>query len=261
MPPAPKPLRIDTFMVNDDLDILECRLVELYPIVDYFVAVEADVDHQDHPKPYHLTEAEERFKPYADKLVVVHATGLPTAAEKPDPWAREHAQREFVWAGLDEIGAGADDIVFHGDVDEIPTRLWARNIKPNGSKMYGCQQILYSFAVDWQHPHLWNGTVAGRVGAVQSFGVMRDTRNFVEMVPSGWHLSWLGGEAANRRKLSSFCHSEVRDRIEGGLDNDNVFLRDGIHADLVKMIPVDVDHSWPRWVYQRQCPENWFRPR
>lgn len=261
MPAAPKPLRIDSFMINDELAMLECRLVELAPVVDFFIAVEADVDHQDHAKPFHITENLDRFDEWQDKLIVVRATGLPSAAAYPDPWAREHAQREFVWVGLKGIGATSNDIVFHGDVDEIPTRLWARNIHPTGSTMLSCRQILYSFAVDWQHPHPWFGTVAARVGAVKSFGAMRDSRNTVRDIPAGWHLSWLGGEDANRRKLSAFCHPEVRERIETGLSADNRFLREGVHADLVKMLPVDVTHAWPEYVYRRRCPDNWFRPR
>jgi hypothetical protein len=35
----------------------------------------------------------------------------------------------------------------------------------------------------------------------------------------------------------------------------------GLHVDGTKMLPVDVDATWPRWVYERRCPANWFRPR
>lgn len=259
-----RPLRIDSFMINDDLDVLECRLVELGPVVDWFVAVEADVDHQDHPKPYHLSANLDRFAEWKDKLVVVEATGLPTYSQDPDAWSREYGQREHVWTGLREIGAGPDDIVFHGDIDEIPNRLWARNVRPSGTKVFGCKQTLYSFAVDWQHPDPWFGTVAARVAAIRSFGALRNMRNPVngaEPVHGGWHLSWLGGTDANWRKVGSFCHPEVLERIERGLVDGNWFLREGIHADLKQMTPVDVDHSWPEYIYKRRCPDSWFRPR
>lgn len=259
---ATRPLRIDSFMINDEIEMLRCRLTELAPVVDYFVAVEADVDHQDHRKPYYISENMDQLDEWADQLIVVQASGLPTRAEKPDPWAREHAQREWVWDGLGKIGVDTEDIVLHGDLDEIPTRLWARNVRPYGATMYGCKQTLYSMAVDWKHPDPWFGTVAARVGAVRSFGAMRDTRNFVQPIPSGWHLSWLGGTDAALRKLGSFCHPEVASRIHKGLTGGcNSFLDEGIHADLKQMVPVDVDHSWPEYVYKRQCPESWFRPR
>ena len=127
-----RPRIIDAFPYNNEADILECRLTELYDAVDAFVLVEADVDHQDHPKPYHYLENAERFAPWADKIVPVQAKGLPTLTENPDPWAREHAQREFIGVGLGVLDATAEDIVLQSDVDEIPTALAARNVRPSG---------------------------------------------------------------------------------------------------------------------------------
>src|SRR5688572_27564099 len=117
-------------MVNDELDMIECRLTELENIPNLtHVFVEADVDHQDHPKPYHLTENIERFDQWKDRLVVVRASGLPTASENPDPWAREHAQREFVREAFTD--AEPDDVILHGDLDEIPRDVFARNVRPS----------------------------------------------------------------------------------------------------------------------------------
>ena len=70
-----RPPVVDTFMVNDEFDILQMRLETMSPAVDWFVAVEADVDHQNHPKPYRLSENLDRFDFWADKLIVVQASG------------------------------------------------------------------------------------------------------------------------------------------------------------------------------------------
>ena len=51
-----QPFIIDVFPFNNELDMLQCRLEEMASVVDWFVAIEADVDHQDHPKPFHLSE-------------------------------------------------------------------------------------------------------------------------------------------------------------------------------------------------------------
>ena len=125
---------IDTFPINNELDMLEMRLETMSPAVDWFIAVEADVDHQDHPKPYWISDNIGRFVKWADKLIIVQATGLPTHEEDPDPWARELAQREYVHDGLREIdervGLSPSDIVLHGDVDEICRPLYVRNVRP-----------------------------------------------------------------------------------------------------------------------------------
>jgi hypothetical protein len=248
----------DCCMINDELDVLECRLYELEDVPGLtHVLVEADVDHQDHPKPYHLTNNLDRFAQWKDRMIVVRATGLPDAASHPNPWAREHAQREHIGRGLKD--AAATDVLIQSDLDEIPTSLVVRNLRPRG--FVALEQRCFSMAVDWQHPEPWRGPVATTVGNVQSFARMRDARMFAPALPNaGWHLGWLGGPDAQLRKLGSFCHPEIAAWTRDGIV-ENRFLRDGWHVDGKKLIPVDVDETWPRWISERRCPESWFRPR
>jgi beta-1,4-mannosyl-glycoprotein beta-1,4-N-acetylglucosaminyltransferase len=264
-----RPLIIDAFPFHDELDILECRLVELYDAVDWFVAVEADVTHQDRPKPYYLSENLDRFAAFKDKLVVVQATGLPAVTEFPDPWAREHAQREHIATGLRTIGVSDQDIVLQSDVDEIPRPLHARNVRPGGGLLaFGMRG--HFWAVDWLYKPTWYGTVAGTCASIlrlgdRPFGKMRDQRNRALTPPhlqdAGWHLSWLGGPERVVKKVGAFCHPEVEGRIRGGIENDNFFWREGWHVDGEKMVPVDVNDEWPRWIYEGHAPASWYRPR
>lgn len=265
-----RPLIIDTFPINNELDMLACRLEEMAPAVDYFIAAEANVDHQDHPKPYHITDNLHLFDRWADKLIVIRATGLPTHADDPDPWARELAQREYVHLGLQQIdakvGLQLDDIILHGDVDEICRALHVRNVRPRDG-FVSFEQELFCFAVDWLHPDAWGGTVAATLRQVIALGErpmqkLRNTRNTnMSILPqSGWHLSWLGGQEAALKKLNSFCHPEIAERTLQGLTSD-LYLREGFHVDGRRMTPVEVDSTWPRFIFERRCPTNWFRPR
>lgn len=265
-----RPLVVDAFPFHDELDILEMRLTELYDAVDKFVLVEANVTHQDRPKPYYYLENSERFAAWADKIVAVQATGLPTVTDEPDPWARELAQREHIAEGLARIdGVDSDTIVLQSDVDEIPRAMHARNVKPQG--FTGFRQRGHFWAVDWLYPPGWSGTVAATVGFLGSlrsptpFGVMRTARNQCRVPPgyedAGWHLSWLGGPERVTKKVGAFCHPEVESDIRGGIENDNFFWREGFHVDGVKMQPVDVDGTWPKWIVDGNAPESWYRPR
>ena len=256
----------DTFPMNDELDMLECRLTELEEVRNLtHVIVEASVTHQDNPKPSHYLDNRERFTKWADRIVHVWADDLPTIKDDPDPWAREHAQREHAIHGL--RNAEADDVVLHGDLDEIPRALLVRNARPTGLIAFGMR--LHCFAVDWFHPEMWRGTVASKVGNMarlgrQPFGAMRDSRNFAPCPPAfrdgGWHLSWMGGRDAQLRKLGAFCHPEIADKTLEGLQGD-VFYQDGLHVDGTIMEPLDVDEGWPKWVREGHAPTSWFRPR
>lgn len=272
-----RPLIIDTFPMHDELDMLEMRLTELYDVVDWFVIVEANVTHQDKPKPYYFLDHRERFSVFADKIVPVQATGLPTMADDPDPWARELSQRGFAAEGLIRIGVSDADIVLHGDLDEIPRTLHVRNVRPAPGWFVSFQQRMHCFAVDWLHPDPWFGTVAGRAASVaklgdnvNAFARMRDKRNRwtepgsrvdpIPLVDAGWHFSWLGGQEAAIRKLNSFCHPEVADLIDAGLRNDQ-FYREGKHVDGRKQAPVEIDDTYPRWIRDGKAPASWYRPR
>lgn len=253
---------IDTFPFRDEFDLLEMRLTELQDVPDLVhVLVEADVTHGGNtPKPYHYAEDHERFAPWADRIVAIQATDLPTDV---DAWSREHAQREWCWEGLKQLDAQPDDVVLHGDLDEIPTALHTRLVRPKGFVRF--RQTLYCFAVDWQHPEPWWGTVAGRVKDVGKFASMREARchYLPELEDAGWHFSWLGGGEAAREKMDAFCHPEVKDM--GWYDRLDECYETGRHIDNgrtgTQLIPVDVDDTYPKWIREGHAPANWFRPR
>ena len=263
-----RPLVIDAFPFNNELDILQMRLEELYDSVDRFVLVEARKDHQDHDKTLWFADNRERFAPWADKLVHVVAGPMPSRQDAPDPWAREHAQREYIADGLAQIGVSDQDVILQSDVDEIPMALYARNCRPGG-KAWSFGQRGHFWAVDWLYPFTWYGTVAMTVKALgalrpdKRFAYMRDLRLTCECPPhlqdAGWHFSWLGGAERAMAKVGSFCHPEVRERIVEGLETDS-FLRAGYHVDGTKMTPVDVNDEWPAYIRERRCPESWWRP-
>lgn len=255
----------DTFMGSQELDMLECRLVELERIPDLVhVLVEADVDHQGHPKPYHFTENLDRFARWADRLRIVRATGLPRADVDPDPWSRERAQREHARAAMGD--AAPQDIVLHGDIDEIPTVqwVWAVATSPD-DRVHIAMQRFHPFAVDWLHPQPWPGTVAVRWGRVESLAEVRDIRligyqpdHQAQPTNGGWHFSWVGGRDYALDKLGSFCHPEIADWCAAGLAEDR-FYEAGWHVDGTRLAPVTVDHTWPRWIREGHAPAAWFR--
>ncbi len=262
--------RIDTVPYAGEADMLECRLTELDRVIDRFVIVEADVTHGGNkPKPYHYLEHQERFAPWADRITYVQATDLPTVE---DAWSRELAQREWLFSGIKDLAP--DSVIFHGDIDEIPTELAIRTCRPGVGRnptFVVIPQRFHPFAVDWLHSGGWQGTVAAQLKDIDSFSNMRNerllkgtSRAHADVLPvpdafGGWHFSWVSdGVEAKQAKIESFCHPEIAPAWEGHLGE---CYAAGLHVDGKRLDPVEVDETWPRWIVAGNAPESWFRPK
>lgn len=249
----------DTFMLRDELDMLECHLEALEDVVDWFVISEATVSFgMCQPKQlFYPQAADGRFRRWRDKIryLPVPAEVMPMGG---DPWAREFAQRDYCINGLAD--AKPDDLVLHGDVDEIPS-VGGLLVAAQQPGMCVMRQRLTHFAVDWLDPAPWNGTVVARRKDVGGIQQMRDMRGYVPAVEGGGiSMSKLGTITQQVRYVESSCHvAEARARGTYRKIETGEAYRDG-WLNNVKLIPVDVDETWPRYVFERRCPASWFRP-
>jgi len=250
----------DCFMFRGELDMLECRLTELEdsPVWRH-VLVEADVTHRGDPKPRVFFENRERFARWKEKIVYVSGN-LPGREDAPDldPWVREHQQRN--WAGIALERAGPGDRVLISDVDEIPSAaVWAA--RPPALLM----QRVACFAADWlwpvPEPTGVTVTVEHLRGLQFDLAAARDARHSYRQVPdAGWHLSWMGGLDEHLAKLAAHCHLEQDTPDTVRLITSGQAWQHGWHIG-VKLVPADVDETWPGYVWRRECPDSWFRPR
>lgn len=120
---------IDIFSFNGELDLLETRLIELDHAVDHFVIVESTRTHRGAKKPLFFERNKHRYQRFLSKIVYLifddndfpHIDGRLTES---DVWERERFQRKACWDRANsKIGRhlNSDDIVIHGDLDEIPS--------------------------------------------------------------------------------------------------------------------------------------------
>jgi hypothetical protein len=242
----------DAFLFCDELDILECRLRELDGSLVYrHVIVEAPLTHRGPVKPLVFPEHKERFAPWAGKIIYIVADSLAEDTSWP---ARIAAQRDYIREGLHD--AAWDDVIILSDIDEI--------ISPRGVEMAAqgeglCfEQRMAIFCVDWEAPHRWNGPSSFLAQAAGAGGIsgMRHTGRHVQE-GAGWHLTWLGGPEAVIAKTGRYGHSEQDTMIREGLDTGRFLIRGDTWEG--QCLPRVVDDTWPKWVYERGCPANWFR--
>ena len=253
----------DTFLFAGELDILECRLRTLDRAVGRFVMAEAAWDHQGRPRLLSRPHQMARFARWARQITYVPVTTMPDIAHVhpyKQGWVRENWQRGAL---LGVLTAAPDDVILHGDVDEIPNPKALASLPPlTGARVL--LQRYHPFAADWQHPDPWHGTaviparvLAAHPNLIVHFHVER--KSGPPIPDGGWHLSWYGGPDAIRAKAVMVAHSEYRDCTLAGADA--AYEQGIVPWDESKCDPVDVDGTWPEWIARRECPVSWFRPR
>jgi Glycosyltransferase family 17 len=276
----------DTFLfagIGTELDMLECRLTELEDCVDLHVIVEGTLTFQGNPKPLAFQGHRERFARWADRIAYVPFTPGTRQPGKQagDHWAREHASRQAAWRGLTDAEEG--DIVIHGDVDEIPTPAAVASLREHADEIRPCKLRARwaNFAVDWLMPdqYPWTAPSVMRFGQLGNLTDLRETGwpLWPYAVPGSWHLTWLGGREAISEKVGCFSHPEAASWISPGNEQGQFYER-GVNwaagdRPEVQQLAVDVDETWPQWIWRSWDPEGrcrrpegpapaaWFRPR
>src|SRR5690349_4215228 len=165
---------IDAFTFFNELDILEIRLTELYPVVDQFILVEATRTHKGDPKPLYYAENRHRFVNWNDKILHVVDGELPGGDTQAAIWRREISQRQSIVRGLRD--APDDAIVMISDLDEIPRREMVERLRdaaatfPDDLILTFLQQLYYYNVNTATETPRWFGTRATLASNVRALG-------------------------------------------------------------------------------------------
>jgi len=241
--------RIDTFMLWDDLDLLELRLNILDPVMDLFVIAEGTTDHSGVKKPLSYADNQERFAPWKDKIRYVIVDDMP--GEGSTKWHREFHQRNAIMRGLDKCRAS--DLVFLSDLDEIPDpEVVARNCYGGYHQVYS---MYYANAIRLEEN--WTGTVAMWYFQCQQLGMQaaRENRYTLQRTsPGGWHFAYLTPPEKIHQKIRTFAHTEWdKPEIHAALESRVAGLQDlfGVHKSPLKVIDVQIGY-FPQYLKDNQ---------
>lgn len=214
---------VDGFLFNDELELLELRLMETYDLIDRFVLVESEVNWQNKDKPLFYQENRGRFAEWSDKIVHI------VAHTEVGPYPiTEWGQRREIAIGFEDLDI--TDIAIVSDADEIMSRGALTKMRKYGLREpVALNQHLYYYFVNCKQNQPWNGPVARPRGLdTIDCQALKFTRNKIPTVKDGgWHFSWLG-PTVDRLQYKLHCHTVEQD--SGGEilppDPDNeVFLR------------------------------------
>jgi hypothetical protein len=258
----------DTFIFGSqaDLDMLECRLTELDKNCYRFVISESGLDPHGRPKPRWLRENWERYAPWHDRIIYVDATGAMTGVP-PDPgvsgtyWPYEDAQRTAIGQGL--AGLGPDDILGHGDVDEIPKPA-AFRLDMSEPWVLGAQH--HAYALEWLCEDGWRSYTVMRAAQAPA-DVLKCRHAMNHLGRAGriaddtmWHLSWFGGIEAQVAKFPVTVHAMDIPREVAEAAASGRLVRDGWHwqGEWRKLKPYK-GTDFPRWVREGNEPACWHK--
>lgn len=225
----------DTFLFNNEYDMLELRLREHDKAVDYFIIVEGAVTFTGKPKPLYYELNKERYKQWHEKIIYVIIKDFPIE----NTWAKEHHSRNYVMETLDKL-CKPDDLVLHSDCDEIISEAVLLAHKQAARQGAYCLETdMYYYNTNWKKRFPWNWVFITNYSEIKNHGSLLAMRNkaastFPHIPKAGWHLSYFLSSEDIAKKIGAFSHSEFDkpeftnlDSIKQSISNGEDLFRRG----------------------------------
>lgn len=217
------PCVFDCFPINNELDILEIRLSELYNVVDRFIIVEATKTHGNKNKTLNFQSNLQRFEKYLHKITYVVVNDYPAY----DSWSIERHQRDCIMRGLNNCKN--NDIIMISDLDEIPSVGAIKSYKPeDGIKSFDMD--LYYYNMKTKAADKWTEAKILTYRDLVKLTPCGARYTKAEVIPNGGkHLSYFGDVDKIIKKIEDTAHQEynlekfkdrekIRKAIEDGTD-------------------------------------------
>ena len=205
----------DCCMLLNELDLIEIRLHELYPVVDRFVFVEAHERFDGCKKDLVLQDnITTRFIQFKDKILYISLDTLEGVGLE----ARESFQFNQIMQGL--VEASDEDIIILSDADEIVKADVVQNLKFGSTPYRPVKQIMYMFYINYLWTLNWKGSVITTLKFLKDYcktpRQARLNRHHGSFIGNGgWHFSQFGTleDTILRRKNSFHYEGEQIDPL------------------------------------------------
>jgi len=246
----------DCFIFNDEMDLLELRLRELWDVVDYFVLLEHDVSTRGKHKPFYFKLQQERFSQWAKKLVSVQYHCEPYLDTLENNRNFETVQRDHFPEIMRPLlrpnpghNVADEDTIIFGDADEIAD--------PECVRTYSNGMGAYRFVSHFSY-YTFNCRRSDNV-VHSSRQIIGPARMFMQLgfhfmrwaypagnnlfMNKGWHFSYLGGYDALMRKVESaaegacsdWLHTADPKQIQAWIDEGRLYNG----GDKFTFVPID----------------------
>jgi len=199
----------DCFMLFEEIELLQLRLMEYYEYVDYFVVVESKKTFKGNEHELIFEKNKILFEKYLDKIIYLVVSDLPKNDEE-HIWNAEVYQRNYIDNALRDY-AKIGDVIILSDIDEFWNIKHINRIR-RCSSPFVFEQDLYYYYFNCKKNEKWLGTCCAPYG-IFSPQEMRDYARFGKdhkiVKNGGWHYSYLGGAERIQSKLDNLSDSHL----------------------------------------------------
>lgn len=215
---------IDTFLFNNEFDMLDIHLEITNMYVDKWIVLEADRTLSGLPKEFHLQKNIGKYKEkYGDRFELL---SIELEPNHPHASYYETGMRRGFKHKLDKFDK--NDIIIHGDLDEIidPTKWSAiTDLLESADKPVTCTFDMYVYKFDQLSNRKWKGSV---VAKRRMFDSPHDLyKGHMEIIKRkrrdhcvgldqcvGWHWTWMGDDNLIKDKVDSLIEHRGRNPEE-----------------------------------------------
>jgi beta-1,4-mannosyl-glycoprotein beta-1,4-N-acetylglucosaminyltransferase len=245
---------IDAFVFFNELDVLEIRMNELDPVVDWFVIVEGDMTFTGHRKEPVLLDPPDWYKKFHHKVVWYYAALDP----KLDAWGREAQQRNAIANAVRCLDVRNDDTIILSDADEIPRRNVISQLSAiEYPRSLWLRKFSYRLNIETDEHHGSTKVMPYSYFRQSTPQHIRKTDIKPYVMDAGWEFSSLGSAEHIAEKFRSFSHTELD--VVGISDVNSIQKRMNNLEDVAgrgyKHKLVDIDDTWP--VAITENPDRW----
>jgi len=199
----------DLFQFSHELDLLECRLETLDPVVSQFIIVESRKSHTLLNKPLNFKNHHEKYKKFLHKIKYITID-----FNYENPFYNDMFCRDYLFKAIEN--PQEDDIIIHGDLDEIPRVSILQNIIDNLKEP--CTLMLENmiFCVDLTIKSMdkFPGPIITKYKWIKkNLHEMRNnrgnvnTKEFNLINDGGWHYTYFCPIENIIKKLKYFAHA------------------------------------------------------
>jgi hypothetical protein len=215
---------VDTFLFNNEFDMLDIHLAITEHYVDRWIILEADRTLSGLSKPFHLSENFKKYeKKFGDRIEKISLNLLPN---HPHPSYVETSMRQGFSPFLEKYDQ--HDIIIHGDLDEIidPTK-WNAIIEllNKENKPVSCSFEMYMYKFDQKASRNWKGSVVAKRNMFETPHdlykghkeiIKRKHRGHCVSLPElvGWHWTWFGNDQLIKEKVNNLIEHHGRNPEE-----------------------------------------------